>query len=72
MNTELIEFENNFYNFKKRKFETHEIFMKRVWFVLKRLHTSDFDELINQSYIWANIKFLNCKYDSKIMNKYLI
>jgi hypothetical protein len=59
---QLIEYDGNFYKILKRNFEPREIFMERVWFILKNINSKKFDDIILESYIWSNEKHLNCKY----------
>lgn len=59
---EVIEYCGNFYKIKQQKFEPREIFMERVWFILKNINTQSFTDLVLESYIWINKKYLKCKY----------
>ena len=63
MNIETIEYNGNYYLFTRRKYEPNEIFMKRVWYILKRINSKKFNILELESFIWSNETILNCKYN---------
>lgn len=59
------------YNIKKIKYESDDVFYKRMWFVVKQLPMNriELEEAIHNSILWSNIKFLNCDYGNKINSK---
>lgn len=57
--------------------ETDKQLIERSWFIVNYLHNEvsesitelKFEEAIQKSKIWHNMKVLKCKYDLKIMNE---
>ena len=63
---EIFEMNGLFYIIPQDKYEPREIFISRVWFILNEIKKSngvfEFNNLVIQSRIYANTKFLGCKY----------
>lgn len=62
-NTEVFEYNNNFYHIPKDRYEIREIYMERVWFILNKLdENKSLDEIIRESRIHIAEKVYGCKY----------
>lgn len=66
-------FEHNgfLYNISKDIYEPDDLYYKRVWFIVK-LNPKTIDELnnyIHYSFLWKNIRFLECIYSKEIHSK---
>ena len=59
------------YIFIKNENEPDDIFIERCWFIISKNKNNliNMQELEKLSYIWVNIKFLNCKYSDSLTNK---
>ena len=71
MNNEVFEKNNKYYKIKKDIYESREMYLMRVDFVLSRLKCDDddFNENIKLSRIYSNSKNLKCKYSQDLMEK---
>ena len=67
----IITYQGISYNIDQHEFESDDIFHQRMWFIAKQQpkNKEEMEEAIYYSTIWANIKFLNCEYNSDILNK---
>jgi hypothetical protein len=69
---ELFEINGNFVIIKQDLFEAREIFMERVWFIIKKIKNgtiNDFEEYENLSRIYVNHHILGCEYSQNLMIK---
>jgi len=63
MEKEIFEYEGKFYNIEADPHESREMYMERVWFILKRVKEgTPMDEIIRKSRIWINEKILGCEF----------
>ena len=67
MNNQIEVFELNgiFYQIRQDKYETRELYLERVWFILNELKKENhlcLEKLIIKSRIEINKKYLGCKY----------
>jgi len=53
----------------KNENEPDDIFYARLWFIISQDNLDNFDEVERLSRIWANIKYLGCKYHPVIYHK---
>lgn len=67
---DIVEYNGNFYTIPQKKYEPYNIYIQRVRYIIKKMDQgTKMDSLIKESYIWANVKFLKCKYSDRIMKK---
>lgn len=66
-NQEVFEYEGNFYNIPKDKYETRENYLDRVWNILNKIgdlrKMCDMNKLIKDSKIYSSKKIYECEYD---------
>ena len=69
--SEQIEYQGFLYTIPPIEYEPYDVFIKRAWFIVKQLPITqqEFNEITNDSILWANIYFKQCIYDSETMNK---
>lgn len=60
----LIEYEGFQYIFYNTLNEKKNMFIDRTWFMVKNINKFDYVYLEKLSFIWINMKYLGCTYDS--------
>lgn len=68
---EIVNYNGNIYVFTKdEREEPMKIFRERIWWILNHMKDiSELDNLLNLSYIWANMKHYNVKYNESIIKR---
>ena len=58
------------YTIDKEPSESNDIFMKRLWYIVKKnpKTQSDLEKYIDLSLIWRNVTFYKNEYDAEVMN----
>jgi hypothetical protein len=44
------------------------IYLDRLWFIVKNMDKGSYDHIVNMSYIWMGRKHYNLEYDAHIMS----
>lgn len=69
---EIFEINGLFYVIDRDKYEPREIYLERVWFIIRMLNSDTsktFDEICVLSRIYTNIKNKKCIYNESIMTE---
>lgn len=68
---EVVEIGDKLLVLEKEKSESREQFYERVWLIVNNFekYSDNIDKLICLSKIWSNVKYLNCRYDVKLMDE---
>ena len=72
MSNEVFELNGMFYEIPQDKYETREVFLERVWYILKILKAKPdkkIEKLIRLSRLYSNVKRLGCKYNQNLMDE---
>lgn len=60
---EVFEYDGIFYEIKMDPHESREMFIERVWFILRHIEDDKpIEEIIKKSRIWINEKILGCEF----------
>lgn len=56
---------------KRHENESEDVFYNRLWFIISQDEQTlnNFEEIEKLSHVWANIKFLGCRYSSSLYHK---
>ena len=70
---ELLEYNGNIYKIYYEENEPSEVFFKRAWFIIKQEPQTiqEFEKVERDSFLWKNVKFLNCQYSDEVMQRLL-
>lgn len=50
--------------------EPDNLFFERGWYIVNKIKNNDnFDEVVNLSRLWINVKYRNCVYANELMEK---
>ena len=68
---ELLEYKGYIYKINYDEYEPSEVFLKRAWFIVKQepRTVEDYQKIERDSFLWKNMKFLNCKYKNDIIKR---
>ena len=63
---EVVESSGKFYSIDKDIYESRELYLQRIWFIINNFKYNN-SELLYLSKIWINVKYFGMKYPSHIM-----
>ena len=65
----IIQYKGKIHTFDKNTENIPDnIYIDRLWFIVKNIDKASYEYIINMSYIWINHKHYNLQYDAHIMS----
>ena len=64
---EAIEIDNNVYLINKTDEESREVFLKRCYYIIRKMNEGvSYDLAVQRSYVWRNMEVYKMKYPSSV------